>query len=84
MPFLRSRQAAAAFDLWLRSPYRTDAVPRVLVDITEAIHQCRRCGAFWRKLTDGSWSLADAKQKPRRCCDNASDFLDQLVPRAKP
>ena len=32
--------------------------------------RCADCGCLWRR-TDLGWSLYDAQQKPKRCCDNA-------------
>ena len=47
---------------------------------TESLHQCRECGTYWRLWRDDGWSLADATQKPGKCCDNAPDFRSKLVP----
>ncbi len=33
-----------------------------------ATHRCLKCGAFWIKLPDGSWTLASARCG--KCCDN--------------
>lgn len=41
-------------------------------------YRCRTCGCFWRRNSDGSWSLYDATQKCGSCCDNSEDFLSQL------
>lgn len=49
---------------------------------TLSIHTCKQCGCYWRRWEDGTWSLADARQKCEPCCDNTPDFLRHLDPPA--
>jgi len=62
-----------------------DMLIRNVIDHTESLHQCRKCGTFWRlwRGQDG-WSLADGKQAPGKCCDNSDEFLSLLVPDPRP
>lgn len=42
-----------------------------------ATHRCKECGCLWLLWdlfpdSGSGWSLADAEQKPGKCCDNAA------------
>lgn len=57
-------------------------VRAVAVDVEapslKSTHRCRICSAHWHLWSDGTWSLMNDEQKPRQCCDNASDFKERL------
>ena len=58
-----------------------DPLPHSVITQTDSLHQCRTCGTYWRRWRgSGNWSLSDENQVPGKCCDNATDFLEQLVP----
>lgn len=45
-----------------------------IADRTQRLAMCRKCGCLWRLWKGGWWSLADAHQRPGKCCDNSPDF----------